>query len=828
MKTFRTIILLLLLVSFPLIVSAQQSERVNGKIMLSDKAPVKNALLRLVNTPYQAKTNNLGEYYFENVPAGDYTLQVVLNDIELTREPIRIEKDVYEIPVIYTAVENNVIEGITVYAFSRNKFLDKDSTSISKMPLKNLENPQMYTSINQQILKEQLVYDVSDALKNVPGIVKMQGSPGRAGDGSFYYNLRGFPTRVSMVDGVPATTNSEIDPADIERIDVIKGPSGTLYGGAVTSFGGLINVVTKKPKDYFGGEVSYLLGSYNLNRVTADVYGPITDSRKTLFRLNAAYQYQNGFRDSEFRKSMFVAPTFSYQVNDRLKFNLGAQIYTYEGTNTPIIFLPRNRQFTSRTPDELGFDWKKSYSNNDMTLKAPSINVKAEVNYKISDNWSSQTLISRNYRKTEGLYQYQFMRGNTDNLLERNVQWQNSEGASTSIQQNFNGEFKIGNIKNKVLVGLDYLNQSLNNNNSPIVVFDQIDGKNLTAPVQVQTPGSPPVTITGTYGGISKDLALKKIQEFTDAAIKLNKSPMIRNTAMSNVYGAYVSDAVYITDRLITLLSLRFDHYESKGQLNLNNNTRTGDFNQNAWSPKVGLLYQVFKDRLSAYANYMNGFSYTAPVTQPLPDYSGVLKPQMAKQWEVGVKGNLWRNKVNFTVGYYDILVDNMPQEIVVNRDGTDYRITTQDGEQKSKGIEIETILNPIQGLNIMAGYTYNDSKFVRSAAATEGRRPSTAGPANIFNSWISYILPINGLQGLGVGFGVNRVGQQITVDNAATGQFIFPAYTLVNASISLEKEKYRLGFKMNNLGNAQYFSGQGVVVAQMPRNFVAEVSLKF
>ncbi|MFP3595385.1 TonB-dependent siderophore receptor [Chryseobacterium sp. SIMBA_029] len=812
MKTFRTLILLLLFVCFPLIISAQQNERVHGKIMLSEKVPVKNALLRLVNTPYQAKTNNLGEYYFDNVPPGEYSLQVVLNDIELTRETIRIEKDVYEIPTFYTNAENNVIEGITVYAFSRNKFLDKDSISIAKMPLKNLENPQMYTSINQQILKEQLVYDVSDALKNVPGIVKMQGSPGRAGDGSFYYNLRGFPTRVSMVDGVPATTNSEIDPADIERIDVIKGPSGTLYGGAVTSFGGLINVVTKKPKDYFGGEVSYLLGSYNLNRVTADVYGPITDSRKTLFRLNAAYQYQNGFRDSEFRKSMFVAPTLSYQVNDKLKFNLGAQIYTYEGTNTPIIFLPRNRKFIATTPDELGFDWKKSYSNNDMTLKSPSINVKAEVNYKISDQWNSQTLLSRNYRKTEGLYQYQFMRGVTsDELLERNVQWQNSEGASTSVQQNFNGEFKIGTVKNKVLVGLDYLNQSLNNNHSPITVFDNVDAKSLAG-----------------YGTISKDLALKRIQDFTEAAIKAGKLPLVRNTASSNIYGAYISDAVYITDRLITLVSLRFDHYESKGQLDLNTNINTGTFNQNAWSPKVGLSYQIFKERLSAYANYMNGFSNTAPVSQPLADYSGDFKPQRSNQWEVGVKGNLWRNKVNFTVGYYDILVDNMLRVDAVVRDGKNYTITIQDGEQRSKGIEIETILNPIQGLNVMAGYSYNDSKFVKAASTVDGRRPSSAGPANVFNSWISYVLPIKGFQGLGLGFGVNRVGEQITVDNATTGKFTFPAYTLINASLSLEKERYRLGFKMNNLGNAQYFAGQGVVVAQMPRNFVAEVSLKF
>ncbi|RXM38969.1 TonB-dependent siderophore receptor [Chryseobacterium sp. CH21] len=805
MKTSKTLILLLGLALSSNSLSAQQGDRIHGKIMLSEKAPVKNAILRLVNTSYQAKTNNLGEYYFENVPPGEYTLQVVLNDIELMREPIHIQKDVYEIPAIYAPLHNNVIEGITVYAVSRNKFLDKDSTSVAKMPLKVLENPQAYTSINQQIMKEQLTYDISEVLKNVPGMVKMQGSPGRgSGDGSFYYSLRGFPTKVSMVDGVPATTNGEIDPADLERLEVIKGPSGTLYGGAVTSFGGLINAVTKKPKDYFGGEASYLMGSYNLNRVTADVYGPITESRNMLFRLNAAYQYQNGFRDSEFRKSFFVAPTISYQVNERLKFNLGAQIYNYEGTNTPIIFLARTRPYFAHNPDELGFDWKKSYSNNDITLKAPSINVKAEANYKISDKWTSQTLLSRNFRKTEGLYQYQFIRGTAnDATLERNVQWQNSEASSTSIQQNFNGEFKIGSIKNKVLIGLDYLNQTINNNHSPIVVYDNINGQTLAG-----------------YANITRDLVLQKIQTST--------APLVRNNSASNLYGAYISNVTYITDRLITLLSLRMDHYESKGQLNLNNNTRTGDFNQTAWSPKVGIVYQILKDQLSAYGNYMNGFSYTAPVAQQLPDISGEMKPQMANQWEVGIKGNLWRNKINFTVGYYDILVDNIQRGSGVIRDGKEYNIVVQDGKQRSKGIEIETIMNPVQGLNIMAGYSYNHSRYEKADPAVDGRRPESAGPANVFNSWISYILPIKGLQGLGVGFGVNRVGKQITGNKTVTGQFAFPAYTLVNASISLEKERYRLGFKMNNLGNVQYFAGQGVVVAQMPRNFVAEVSFKF
>ncbi|MDR2229629.1 MAG: TonB-dependent siderophore receptor [Flavobacteriaceae bacterium] len=806
MKTIKTFVLYLILTTLPFMVFAQKEERIHGKILFSKQEPVKNAVLRILNTSYQAKTNNSGDFYLDHIPPGEYTMQIVLNDIEILQEKIVIEKDTSEIPIIYATVHNDELEGVTVYAYNRNKFLDRDSTSISKMPLKNLENPQAYTSINHQILKEQLTVDVSEAIKNVPGMVKMQGSPGRgSGDGSFYYSLRGFPTKISMVDGVPATTNGEIDPSDIERIEVIKGPSGTLYGGAVTSFGGLINLVTKKPKDYFGGEVSYMLGSYNLNRVTADVYGPVTDSRKTLFRLNAAYQYQNGFRDSEFRKSFFVAPTISYQVNDKLQFNLGAQIYNYEGTNTPVIFLSRTRQFFARTPQQLGFDWSRTYSNNDMTLKAPSINVKAEINYKLSDKWTSQTLISRNFRKTEGLYQYQFIRGNkSDALLERNVQQQNSEAASTSIQQNFNGEFHIGNVKNKVLIGLDYLNQTLRNNHSPIVKYDTINGQDLT----------------NDYGFISRDLVTARIQK--------SKDKMIRNYTSNNIYGAYVSDAIYLTDRWITLLSLRVDHFSSRGQLNLNNNVRSGEFTQTAWSPKVGMVYQLLKNRLSAYANYMNGFSNVAPVSQELPEYSGNFKPQQANQWEVGFKANLWRKRINFTAGYYNILVDNMTRGIEVTKNGKSYNITIQDGTQRSTGVEFELISNPIPGLSVMAGYTYNDSRFVKADATVEGRRPGSAGPAHVINSWVSYILPIKGLEGLGVGFGINRVGEQISENKTTTGQFRFPAYTLINASISLEKERYRVGFKMNNIGNAEYFSGQGVIVAQMPRNFVAEISLKF
>ncbi|MDR2272331.1 MAG: TonB-dependent siderophore receptor [Sphingobacterium sp.] len=794
---------ILFIVSFLLFFTAfgQKADRISGKIMVDQSIVAKDAIVRLLNTSYQGRTNATGEFYLDHVPPGDYILQVSLNDIELLRENIHIDKETTVLPTIYGTRNNYYLDGVTVYGYRRNKFLERDSSKVAKVQLGYMENPQSYSNVNKELMKEQLTTDLSEAVKNVVGMVKVQGSPGRGSDGAIYYNLRGFPTKIGLVDGLPANTNGEIDPADIERIEVIKGPSGTLYGGAATSFGGLVNLVTKKPKDYYGGQVSYLFGSYNLNRLTADVFGPITSNRKTLFRLNTAYQYQNGFRDSEFRKSLFVSPTFSYEVNNRLTFNLGAQIYNYEGTNTPIIFLTRTRKFFATKPDELGFDWNRSYSNNDITLKAPSINIKGEVNYKISDNWSSQTLISRNFRKTEGMYQYQFIRGfDSDALLQRNVQWQNTEGSSTSIQQNFNGSFQIGNVKNKILIGVDYLNQTLRNNNSPIVVFDTINGQDLEK----------------GYLPISYQLASQKIQ--------LSTLPLVRNYSSSNIYGAYLSDVLSLTDRLTAILSLRVDHYNSRGQLDISKNKREGSFKQTALSPKFGVVYQVLKDKLSVYGNYMNSFNYVPPAPEN-PEGQREMKPQLANQWEAGIKTNFWNNRFNFTASYYDIVVNNMTRLANVDNNA---KITIQDGEQHSKGIELELITNPIKGLNILTGYTYNDSRYQRADSTVEGRRPASAGPAQIFNSWISYVLQAPKLQGLGFGFGVNYVGKQVSADNTINGKFTFPAYTLLNASISLERDFYRFGVKMNNISNAHYFSGQGVVVAQMPRNFAAELSLKF
>jgi iron complex outermembrane receptor protein len=97
-------------------------------------------------------------------------------------------------------------------------------------------------------------------------------------------------------------------------------------------------------------------------------------------------------------------------------------------------------------------------------------------------------------------------------------------------------------------------------------------------------------------------------------------------------------------------------------------------------------------------------------------------------------KVDLWQNRINFTASYYDITVNNMTRADVVVRDGKTYNITVQDGTQISKGIEFDLIANPIAGLNLIFGYSHNDSKQTKVAESLLNRRPVSAGPADLAN----------------------------------------------------------------------------------------------
>ena len=256
------------------------------------------------------------------------------------------------------------------------------------------------------------------------------------------------------------------------------------------------------------------------------------------------------------------------------------------------------------------------------------------------------------------------------------------------------------------------------------------------------------------------------------------------------------------------MLSLRLDNFVQKELVDV------PGYNQTALSPKLGLVYEVVKDQVSLFGNYMNGFQNSGPVNQPDGSLL-ILKPVYANQYEAGVKVEAFNKKFSTTLSYYNITIDNATR---TTPDG----FSVQDGKQVSKGLDFEFIANPIEGLNAVIGYAYNDNLIIKSSdAAIEGNKASSA-PENVVNFWLSYKFQ-NKLKDLGFGFGGNYVDKQYKFEDES---FYAPSYMIYNATVFYDQPRWRLGVKFNNISNKEYWDSYGM--AQTPSNILVNLTLKF
>lgn len=676
------------------------------------------------------------------------------------------------------------LDEIVVTGF-RNTYKVDSSNTVSKLPLKDIENPQVYNSIAVGVLKDQIVVNLNNALKNATGIARLWESTGRGGDGAEYYTMRGFALQPTIVNGVANINNGALDPANVETIEVIKGPSGTLYGGNLISYGGLINVVTKKPYANFGGEINYITGSYGLNRMTADINSPL--SSKMSIRLNGAYHSENSFQDAGFMKSFFIAPSLKFMANDKLTFYVNTEYKTGESANAPMVFLSRYSPLSFSNMDIFERNFEKSYTSNTLTIKNPTFGMQASAIYKINKAWVSQTVLSRSNTKNDGYYQYLWDSADGDKFT-RFISKRNGETNATNFQQNFQGNHSFGKMKNKIIIGFDYLSKAVQNNSTGWVA----DGI-----VSLQTQ-----TDTGSLTTQGVD------------ALLVNSSEGV-STAKTAIKSVYVSDVVYFTPALSTMVSLRVDNFSG-----LPNYWTTDEVkNQTSVSPKLGIVYQPILEKLSVFANYMNGFVNLDPAE--VSDANGqnptlkIFDPEKANQWEIGTKANIYNDKISITASYYNITVSNK-----LMTDPTNPNNQIQGGEVKSNGFELSLVTSPIEGLSIIAGYSKNNSEVTKDAAdgGYLGLRPEEAGPENLINCWANYKVPQGLLKNWGIGIGGNHASEQKTLNRSNIGTFILPAYTVVNTVLSYNASKYTINLKMDNITNKKYYSGWSTVTPQHPR----------
>jgi iron complex outermembrane receptor protein len=672
------------------------------------------------------------------------------------------------------------------------KYKREKSTTVSKMPLKDIENPQVYNTITNDLLKEQVVTNFNDALKNATGVTRLWESTGRGGDGAEFYSMRGFSVQPTMINGLPGINNGSIDPINVDNIEVIKGPSGTLFGSSLISYGGLINIVTKKPYSKFGGEIGYNSGTYGMDRLTADVNIPL--NKDVSLRMNSAYQKENSFQDAGFNKSFFFAPSLSYKVSDKLSFLINTEFSERESANAPMVFLNRGLPISFFSMDLFEQNYKKSYTSNELTMNNPTFNLQAQMFYKLSDSWTSQTVLSRSTAKTNGYYHYLFDSSNGDEFA-RFISKANSQTEGTDIQQNFIGDFKIGNLRNRMVVGVDYLSMNQRNANAgwrsfgTISMVDQTD--NIGSNPTELTQNAVDAILTGSYSG--------------------------KTVAENEVISAYVSDVLNVTENLSVMASVRVDNFISK--------TETQSFNQIAVSPKFGAVYQIIPNKVSVFGNYMNGFKNMAPSIQSDNVTYKSFKPEQANQYEFGLKTNLYKDIISTTISYYNIDVTDK-----VMTDPTTYISSIQGGEVNSNGVEISFTANPIKGLNVIAGYSYNDSEVTKDIIDDSylGYRPEQAGPSTLVNFWANYSFSDGTLKGFGLGFGGNYASEFNVLHRKTTGSFTLPDYTILNTALSYNSDQFTISLKVNNVLNEKYYSGWSTVTPQRLRSLTAGLTYKF
>jgi len=797
LKNYKNYLLMLLATFFSFATFAQKSTgNISGTVQTSDGVSAEAVEISIKGVANTTADKD-GNYMMKNIPVGTYTITAKLVGLIPSSSQVTVVAGETATINLSLQATNQQLKEVVISTGKRNKYASKESNFVSKMPLKNLENPQVYAVIGKELMADQLVTNFDDALKNAPGIDKLWSSTGRSGDGAGYFSLRGFAVQPTLVNGLPGLTNGSLDVSNVERIEVLKGPSGTLFGSSLISYGGLINTVTKQPFDNTSVDVNYTAGSYGLNRITADVNTPLDAEHKVLFRMNAAYHDESSFQDAGFKKTRFFAPSLSYQVNDRLSFLFNAQFLVSEGTNPTMLFFNRSAPLGSTTLEALGYDNRKSYTSNDLTMNNPVTTIQAQMNYQISDQWRSQTVVSRGTAKSKGYYSYLFegistTTGRGNGIFGRYITDQNSTTETSDIQQNFIGDFKIGNMRNRVVAGLDYYNLTSINNSSNYAAFGSVNPR-VDATENLTKQAADAAIAEAGYGGSTR--------------------------STQETYSAYVSDVFNITPALSAMASLRVDRFQNGGF-----STGADDkYGQTAFSPKFGLVYQVLKDKLSVFGNYMNGFTNVAPVNQEVNGANVVttFDPEHANQMEAGIKTDLFEGRLSGSLSYYDIKVSNIVLSTGLNQ-------YSQGGDQYSKGFEAQITASPIDGFDIIAGYSKNKSKLTNATANTEGRRPVGAGPEDLVNLWVSYKISSGAAKGLGFGFGGNYAGKNSIVNDATVGVFTLPAYTILNASASYSSGKYTFGLKLNNLTDKEYYKGWTTLEPMAPRTFAGSIGYHF
>ena len=688
--------------------------------------------------------------------------------------------------------------------------------SASRSGIKPMDLPQSVQVIGSEIIEQQQAIRLSEVIKNANGVYV--GSARGGAQESFWSRGYDMGANNMFKNGFRFNSGSIPEVSSLERVEFLKGGSALLFGNVAP--GGILNLVTKTPKFTKGGEISMQAGSYDFYKPSVDFYGPLNKS--IAYRFTGSYENSKSFRDYVKNERIYINPSFLFNISEKTHITVQGDYLSADWTpdfgtgivnNTKTILdLPRNIYFGSL--------W--STGNTKSASASVLFNHDFNKDWKLSFNSSFQ-----NYKRTQlSTSQLSTVAANGD--WKRGLTQSDAAERIFGDQLSLQGTFNTGSIKHQIFTGADYENSI-----APSYTFGFFDP---SKPADLVTTEKDPINLFNyNYGTQSYNVPF---------------SSRITQLATTNTqrFGAYAQDLISINDYIKVLAGIRWSWQESEvtttkeviekeivnGQPT-NKNVITTTFENakpttgakslnRAFSPKAGLVIQPDKET-SLFASYSNSFTPNTGTTVDLK----TLDPSIIDQYEVGIKKDFWRGILSTNVTAYIIKNNNLAQTAQFLADGVTLNTTTTlkelVGSTKGKGIEIDITAKPIQGLNINAGYSFNETKVSKSSGTNGSLIVGdilARTPKHTANLSFFYKLPSGVLKGLSFGAIGNYIGDRTggwnddylwTENKPSTTPKTYTVtirdrdiplkgYATVDASVGYEWKKFSILCRLSNITN--------------------------
>lgn len=614
-----------------------------------------------------------------------------------------------------------------------------------------VEAPRSISVATRQQMDDRSVHSLDDAVRYMPGITASSyGSDTRAD----WLRVRGFePTQ--FLDGLPLPKGVYANPKqetwNLDRLALLRGPASSVYGQ--TPPGGLLDMVSRRPSAEASSEIQLQYGSDNHRQINFASTGKIDDAGQFLYGLSGVVRDSGTQVDHVDNKRYNIAPSLTWNIDDDTKLTLLSQ-FTRDDTGITSQFLPiQGTKIKSPLGDishhkNLGDpDWEYY----DRTYYALGY----AFEHRLNDVWQFKQNLR--YTKSDLSFQsltpgsYPFTTVDAEGNVGRTSTSVDEDISQFAVDNNFQADFATGEIRHTLLLGLDHQRSNTN--------YTSIFGDGLQTNVINPIYGQPivrPARSTAFY-----DYNQKTYQT-----------------------GLYVQDQMAL-DQWRLILGGREDWVHTSTEF-FNKGDATNTQRDKKFSGNAALSY-VFDNGFVPYLSYAESFQ---PTTGADVTSTGSLKPTEGKQWELGIKYQPPGSKTLLTAAVYDLTQKNVAVNTFVNN----VSVTSQTGEVKVKGLELEAVSDVTDNLKVIAAYTLAKSEVQKGV--DKGNRLQLM-PNQQASLWTDYTWHAGMLDGFGVGAGVRYTGNTYG-DKANTWLGKADAYTVFDASVH-----YDLGRLDNSLKGA-------------------------